>query len=90
MRKKVANKTSTWIKQNKLVMVEWADSMGQHGWRQYEKLDTTCYTVGMFYKEEKDCIVIAMNKSGEDNESQYGDYMSIPKGVIKKITSLKN
>ena len=81
-------KAKQWIKENRLVLVEWVDSMGQHGWRDYERLDITCHTVGMFYKEEDDRVVLAMNKSGVDSQSQYGDYMSIPKGVIQKITNL--
>lgn len=73
-----------WAKQNKPVVVEWDDSMSSSGWRDYEKSDMVCYTVGMLHKDEKDRVVIAQNKSAYG----FGDYMEIPKVAIKKIKRL--
>ena len=72
-------------KKIKPVRVDWVDSMGHSGWRDYEPAEMSCVSVGMLYKENKDSIVIALNKSAYN----HGDYMEIPKVAIKSITKLK-
>jgi len=68
------------------VLVEWVDSMGSSGWHQEYKISSLkCTTIGHYYAEYQDRIVVALNKS----EYCYGDYMDIPRLSIKKITMLK-
>ena len=68
----------------KPVMVEWDDSVGSSGWHHYIKRKMNCVTVGILFKEHKDRYVIALNWS----PPSCGDYISIPKFAVTKITFL--
>jgi len=75
----------TW--KDKPVKVDWIDSMNTSGWCDYTVTDMECTTVGLYYAETDERIVIAMNVSHDSKT--YGNYMEIPKCAIKKITRLK-
>ena len=71
----------------KAVRVDWVDSMQTSGWCDYKPVDMSCSTIGHYYAERTDRIVLALNLSYDENT--YGNYMEIPRCAITKITRLK-
>jgi len=72
----------------KVLKISWVDSTFHDGWQQKEIVDcslSTCETVGILIKEDKDSITIAQSES----ENSWGDRITIPKCCIKKVRELK-
>ena len=70
------------------IKVDWVDSMSSHGWRDYPYGTMNCSTVGFYYREFDDRVVVALNRSF-DSEDNFGTYIDIPKVAIKKMRKLK-
>lgn len=71
----------------KLMIVEWVDAHGAHGWMnlgeqmELELEPMKCKSVGFLYKEEKDYITLVQSTTGD---LHINGYITIPKGWIKK------
>lgn len=84
-----------------VVYFEWLDaaSPDDAGWTDLKKVQSTfephlCYTCGFLIKETKDYIIVAASispatKDGiSDTKAECGDFITIPKGWIKKRKKL--
>lgn len=68
------------------VIVKWVDAISAPGWRDYEKANIECISIGHLVSKDKDMIVICQNRSAEGGG---GDFMSIPIVAIKSVKKLK-
>lgn len=68
-----------------VVVVTWNDAFAQPGWDDYEEGPLECVSTGFLIRDSKESIVLAQNF----NQFQFGEYMTIPKGMVKKIKKLK-
>jgi hypothetical protein len=75
------------MKSPKLVLIEWIDAYHQDSW-QFGETPTAnfepCWTVGFLMDQTKQGIVVAQTWFEED----CANLIAIPKGMIKKITTL--
>lgn len=72
----------------KAMHIKWIDSISQSGWLDSpSKLDMRCETIGWFVKEDKDSIIVALNRSHENDG--VGHIIQIPKAAIKSKKWIK-
>lgn len=74
----------------KAYKIDWIDSFTTHGWRHPDSIDFSnckCQTIGYYVREDNKSITLAQNKGVDDKD--FGDYMTIPKSVIKKKRIIK-
>lgn len=71
----------------KLVRVEWADALAEHGWRKVEDISgpSPIVTVGFLAREDDTAVVVCASAT-EDGE--WNNCMVVPRGMITKITEL--
>jgi len=79
----------------RLVVVEWVDSHGQHGWNPIDSLEAKplhCRSVGWLVKKANGMTVLASSISGEKNGDlrlfARGD-IAIPDRCITKTRTIK-
>lgn len=72
------------------VRVEWVDSMGTAGWRDYSPADLRCTSVGILVDQNDERVVIA-NSVAHANQGTgyYHDVLEIPRAAVKRIRRLK-
>ena len=74
----------------RLVLVEWVDAISNSGWHSPKKElceVSSCVTVGFLLYDEEDIITIAQNIN--ITSGNIGDTISIPKGCVKRVRTLK-
>jgi hypothetical protein len=72
------------------VEVEWIDSTSNPGWQRVaEKEPITCWTAGYLIHSDKQSIVVALSSSSEESANSFGDTITIPTSVVKKIRKVK-
>lgn len=75
--------------------VEWVDSCGSAGWQGDAAIKEAeqpflCATAGFFVSENKEVLVLALNRAVTHNSAKpYGELMTIPKVAIRKRRDLK-
>jgi hypothetical protein len=76
------------------VVVEWEDAYSNSSWHTNEEIDRDfedggwqCKNIGLLVRDEKTHIVIASRWS--DTNGSYGHLQRIPRGMVKKITTVK-
>ena len=73
-----------------ILLVQWDDAAGCSGWNKNEERLLEPHhvnTVGMYLRQNKGRLLLCMNHAWE--EVNHGDYMSIPRGMIRNIEVLK-
>ena len=70
------------------VRVDWVDSTKSSGWREYEKTDLRCSSVGILVESDPDRVVIALSLSHADSTIRYANFLEIPIEAVKKVTKL--
>jgi hypothetical protein len=86
-RKKISPKKKH---QYPIVEVEWVDSSSYPGWQKApEKEPITCWTAGYLVHKDKVSLVIALSSSSEESINSFGDTITIPTSVVKKIRKVK-
>lgn len=77
----------------KLVKVKWQDTMSESDWKDIDEIKkwakkerAICVSVGWLVERTKKYIVVAGSKGVNDED--YGDFIRIPRAIIKKITRL--
>jgi len=71
----------------KLVVVEWLDATGCHGWMnlgeqmEYEFSPMKCTSVGYIFKEDNASITLVQSTT---EDQHINGFITIPKGWIKK------
>ena len=74
---------------DKMVKVDWVDSMGDRGWSTPSRKSGICSTVGYLVERNKDCITVALNQCHSKAATRWGDSINIPACSIKKVRTLK-
>lgn len=73
-----------------LVEVSWADSSSQTGWQRAPETDVLdCWTAGYLIHRDRNSIVVALNCSSEHSSNAFGDTMTIPASVVRKVRRLR-
>lgn len=73
-----------------LVEVAWYDSASQTGWQKTPETSLlACWTAGYLVHRDKRSVVIALNCSCEHSSNSFGDTMTIPARVVKRVRRLK-
>lgn len=74
----------------------WQDTFGFNGWWEEEDLDKKTKemdffirSTGLFIKEDKGWILLAMHENPHNSFAPWGHVDWIPKGCIKKIKKVK-
>jgi hypothetical protein len=74
-----------------IVEVMWEDTNDDNKWMDKKDVDEAdvaiCYSVGYLYSKDKKYVKIITSYS-TDLEDPYGDVQVIPRGCIKKITTI--
>ncbi len=73
-----------------MVAVEWQDAVGKGGWVKVNALPTPAriVTVGWLIVSDNDKVTVASSVDLGD-ESEVGEVISIPRGMVTKVTVLK-
>lgn len=81
-----------------LVVVEWVDIIAGNEWEESDDLDkwkpSKCWSCGWLILDEKEYIILLTDHSEpihphKGDKPGYGGHRVIPKGVIRKITKMK-
>jgi len=78
------------MKKLPLIEVEWEDIAGQAGWQNEEQVKATepihCVNVGWQIKSTAKKLIIC---AGRNDQGDYSDRSTIPKGCIKSIRRIE-
>ncbi len=73
-----------------LVEVTWLDSSSYTGW---QKAPATapleCYSAGYLVHRDRVSMVVALNAAGSESNSLFGDTITIPARVVRRVRRLK-
>jgi hypothetical protein len=92
VREKDLRKKEAFIKDQKIYLIDWVDSLTNTGWKHSDELTgqlALCQTVGFYVNDTKEFITLALNRDLTGANSPYGELMSIPKVSIKRKRILK-
>jgi hypothetical protein len=71
----------------KIYLVDWIDSAGNPGWKHSDELEISlamCQTIGFYVSENKDAIILALNRDITGENLPFGELIAIPKVAIKR------
>lgn len=76
------------IRKHPKVYVEWFDAFSDMGWKSPSEIDShlVCITIGFLVKEDKDGITISCTIN---NNGEFTDPLTIPRGMIRRRKSIK-
>ena len=75
----------------RIVEVEWEDSVGRHGWADHlVEPGIGIRSVGYVEKDDEDGMILLTGRdASETSADQYDCSKFIPRGAIRKVTELK-